>query len=189
MPLAVRELPHPTPFRSAMVYLAQRVALSYAFPGDILMTEINRILDQMDRAFAGDAWHGPSLESLLDGITAEDASKHPVRGAHSIWELVNHIAAWNSIVRRRAEGTTVEVSTEMDWPPVWEATEVTWQRSLEHLRDCRARFRVVVKNLHPDKLDEIAPGKNHSLYVMLHGAIQHDLYHAGQIAVLKKALQ
>ncbi len=109
------------------------------------MNEINRILDQMDRAFAGDAWHGPSLESLLDGISAEDASKHPVRGAHSIWELVNHIAAWNSIVRRRAEGTAVEVSTEMDWPPVWETTEVTWQRSLEHLRDCRARLRACGK--------------------------------------------
>jgi hypothetical protein len=92
------------------------------------MSEINRILDQMDRAFAGDAWHGPSLKSLLDGISAEDASLHPVRGAHSIWELVNHIASWNSIVRQRAEGVAVEVSTEMDWPPVWEATEVSWQR-------------------------------------------------------------
>ncbi len=153
------------------------------------MSEINRILDQMDRAFAGDAWHGPSLESLLDGISAEDASMHPVRGAHSIWELVNHIASWNSIVRQRAEGVAVEVSTEMDWPPVWEATEVSWQRSLEHLRDCRARFRAAVKKLPEDKLDEIAPGKDHSLYVMLHGAIQHDLYHAGQIAVLKKALR
>jgi uncharacterized damage-inducible protein DinB len=179
-----RSAPRETP----AVDLALRVALSYAFPGGKLMSEINRILDQMDRAFAGDAWHGPSLESLLDGISAEDASKHPVRGAHSIWELVNHIAAWNSIVRRRAEGAAVEVSTEMDWPPVWEATEITWQRSLEHLRDCRARFRAAVKNLHADKLDEIAPGKDHSLYVMLHGAIQHDLYHAGQIAVLKKAL-
>ena len=69
------------------------------------MSEINRIVDQMDRAFAGDAWHGPSLASLLEGISAEDAAKHPVRGAHSIWELVNHIAAWNSIVRQRAEGT------------------------------------------------------------------------------------
>jgi uncharacterized damage-inducible protein DinB len=153
------------------------------------MSEINRILDQMDRAFAGDAWHGPSLESLLDGISGEDASQHPVRGAHSIWELVNHIAAWNSIVRQRAEGTAVAVSTEMDWPPVWEATEMTWQRSLAHLRDCRARFRAVVRKLPEDKLDEIVPGKDHSLYVMLHGAIQHDLYHAGQIAVLKKALQ
>jgi uncharacterized damage-inducible protein DinB len=171
------------------VELAQHVALSYAFLGVIPMSEINRILDQMDRAFAGDAWHGPSLKSLLDGISAEDASLHPVRGAHSIWELVNHIASWNSIVRQRAEGVAVEVSTEMDWPPVWEATEVSWQRSLEHLRDCRARLHAAVRKLPEDKLDEIAPGKDHSLYVMLHGAIQHDLYHAGQIAVLKKALR
>jgi uncharacterized damage-inducible protein DinB len=153
------------------------------------MSEINRILDQMDRAFAGDAWHGPSLESLLDGISAEDASMHPVHDAHSIWELVNHIAAWNSIVQHRASGEAVEVSAEMDWPPVWEATEVAWQRSLAHLRDCRARLRAAVQKLPEEKLSEIVPGKDHSQYVMLHGAIQHDLYHAGQIAVLKKALQ
>ncbi len=68
------------------------------------MTEIYRIVDQMDRAFGGDAWHGPSLESLLDGITAEQASQHPVAGAHSIWELVNHIASWNSIVQHERGG-------------------------------------------------------------------------------------
>ena len=83
----------------------------------------------------------------------------------------------------------MEVSTEMDWPPVWEATEVAWQRSLEHLRECHARLRAAVKNLPEDNLNEIVPGKDHSQYVMLHGAIQHDLYHAGQIAVLKKALR
>jgi uncharacterized damage-inducible protein DinB len=153
------------------------------------MSEVNRILDQMERGFAGDAWHGPSLKSLLDGISAEDASMHPVRGAHSIWELVNHIAAWHSIVRQRAEGAAVEVSTEMDWPPVWEATEVAWQRSLEHLHECHARLHAAVKKLPEHNLHEIVPGKDHSQYVMLHGAIQHDLYHAGQIAVLKKALR
>ena len=68
------------------------------------MSEIDRILDQMERGYAGDAWHGPSLKSLLDGISAEDASKHPVPGAHSIWELVNHIAAWNSIVASTRRG-------------------------------------------------------------------------------------
>jgi uncharacterized damage-inducible protein DinB len=152
------------------------------------MSEIDRILDQMERGFAGDAWHGPSLKSLLDGISAEDASMHPVRGAHSIWELVNHIAAWHSIVRQRAEGAAVEVSTEMDWPPVWEATEVAWQRSLQHLHECHTRLHAAVKKLPDDHLHNIVPGKDHSQYVMLHGAIQHDLYHAGQIAVLKKAL-
>ena len=153
------------------------------------MSEINRILDQMERGFAGDAWHGPSLKSLLDGISGEDASMHPVRGAHSIWELVNHIAAWHSIVRQRAEGAAVEVSTDMDWPPVWEATEVAWQRSLEHLHECHSRLHAAVKKLPEDHLHKIVPGKDHSQYVMLHGAIQHDLYHAGQIAVLKKALR
>ena len=68
------------------------------------MSEIHRILDQMDRAFSGDAWHGPSLMSVLDGVSAEDASKHPIRGAHSIWELVHHIGAWNTISQHRLGG-------------------------------------------------------------------------------------
>ncbi|MFY9751198.1 MAG: hypothetical protein WAJ92_01050, partial [Candidatus Acidiferrales bacterium] len=65
------------------------------------MSEIQRIVDQMDRAFSGDAWHGPALAQLLEGVTAEDASKHAVRGVHSIWEIVNHIASWNGIVMHR----------------------------------------------------------------------------------------
>ncbi|MGA7189619.1 MAG: DinB family protein, partial [Candidatus Acidiferrales bacterium] len=80
------------------------------------MSEIQRIVDQMDRAFNGDAWHGPSLESLLEGVTAEQASKHPIPSTHSIWELVNHIASWNSIVAHRASGEKVDVSPEQDWP-------------------------------------------------------------------------
>ena len=68
------------------------------------MSEIARIVDQMDRAFNGNAWHGPSLESLLEGVTAEQASKHPIPSAHSIWELVNRVASWNSIVAHRAAG-------------------------------------------------------------------------------------
>ena len=74
------------------------------------MAEIHRILDQMDRAFSGDAWHGPSLMSVLEGISGEDASKHPIHGAHSIWELVNHIAAWSTISQHRLSGETVEIT-------------------------------------------------------------------------------
>src|SRR5580704_6564404 len=87
------------------------------------MSEIARILDQMDRAIDGEAWHGPHLQQALDGISAEQASMHPVQGAHSIWEIVNHLAAWNRIVHRRFAGTPVDVTPEMDWPPVWEVSE------------------------------------------------------------------
>jgi uncharacterized damage-inducible protein DinB len=153
------------------------------------MSEIKRILDQMDRAFAGEAWHGPSLMQLLDGITSEDASAHPIHDAHSIWELANHIAAWNTIVQHRAAGeAVVDVTAERDWPPVWEVSEVAWRRALEDLKASRARLRVVVERLREDQLEQKAAGEEYSIYFMLHGLIQHDLYHAGQIAVLKKAL-
>ena len=153
------------------------------------MSEIKRILDQMDRAFAGEAWHGPSLMQLLGGITSEDAAEHPIHGAHSIWELVNHIAAWKTIVQHRAAGEAVkDVTAAQDWPLPFEVTEVAWTRALEDLRASHARLRGVVEGLDDDQLRQKAPGEEYSVYFMVHGLIQHDLYHAGQIAILKKAL-
>ena len=153
------------------------------------MTEVERILDQMDRAFSGDAWHGPSLMALLEGVSAENASVHSIRGAHSIWELVNHIAAWHRIVHQRLSGELVEPTSEMDWPPVWDASEVAWQRALGSLAEGRARLRRVVEGLRDDLLQDKPAGNSDSRYITLHGVVQHDLYHAGQIAVLKKALR
>jgi len=152
------------------------------------MSEINRIVDQMDRTFSGAAWHGPPLMQVLEGVSAENASKHSVHGAHSIWELVNHIAAWNTIVGHKLKDEEVEVTAERDWPPVWEADEIAWKRSLENLAENRARLRKLVQSFRDDKLDEIVARENYSRYVLLHGLVQHDLYHAGQIAILKKAL-
>ena len=150
------------------------------------MGEINRIVDQMDRAMNGEAWHGPHLEELLKDVSAQQAAAHPVAGAHSIWELVNHIGAWNAILAQRASGTAVAVTSEQDWPPVTDRSAEGWKRSLEQMRASRAQLRGAVLKLNDPQLDEIAPGKDHSIYVMLHGGVQHDLYHAGQIAVLKK---
>ena len=152
------------------------------------MSEVHRILDQMDRAFSGDAWHGPNLMSVLDGISAEDASKHSIPNAHSIWELVHHIAAWNTISQHRVAGETVEVTTERDFPPVWEVSETAWKRALEQLVESRARLRDTVKALTDDQLESKATGPDYTRYQILHGVVQHDLYHAGQIVMLKKAL-
>src|SRR5271156_2076638 len=152
------------------------------------MSEIKRIVDQMDRAFSGDAWHGPPLTQVLEGLSAETASKHSIRGAHSIWELVNHIAAWNTIAGHKLKDEPVEVTTELDWPPVWDASDVAWKRSLENLAESRARLRKLVESFRDKQLDEIVARENYSRYVLLPGLVQHGLYHAGQIAILKKAL-
>jgi uncharacterized damage-inducible protein DinB len=153
------------------------------------MSEIERILDQMDRAFSGDAWHGPSLRAVLDGVTAEDAAKRRIPQAHTIWELVHHIGAWNTIVQRRLRNEIVEVTPEMDWPVVPAVSEVAWKRSLEDLKESRQQLRRAAAEMSDAQLDEKPARLPDSRYVLLHGLIQHDLYHAGQIAILKKALQ
>jgi uncharacterized damage-inducible protein DinB len=65
------------------------------------MNEVQRIVDQLRRAFEGEAWHGPAVMQILEGITAAQAAAHPASGAHSIWEIVLHIAAWEGAVSRR----------------------------------------------------------------------------------------
>lgn len=160
--------------------------MSEATRSEISRTEVNRIIDQMDRAMNGEAWHGPHLEELLGNVSAQQAAAHPVAGAHSIWELVNHIRSWNEILAQRASGKAVAVTEKQDWPPVTDTSAESWKRALDQMRASRVQLRNAVEKLNDAKLDDIAPGKDHSIYVMLHGGVQHDLYHAGQIAVLKK---
>jgi uncharacterized damage-inducible protein DinB len=153
------------------------------------MSELDRILDQMDRGWEGDAWHGPSVKRVLESITAELAVRHPIRSAHSIWEIVNHVASWNRIVRHRLIGDPIEPTPEVDWPPVWDKSEVAWKRTLENMDESRKLLRKTVEGLKDDQLNVQLPGEGYTNYVMLHGLVQHDLYHAGQIALLKKAVR
>ena len=152
------------------------------------MTETHRINSQLKRAYQGEAWHGPSLCELLNGVTAEQAAARPIPNTHTIWELVNHIIAWEQIAKRRLEGDPVKnPPNEMNFPPVSDTSETAWQATLQHLAESNQALRNAVKKIDDAKLEEIVPEAIYSNYAMLHGVIQHDLYHAGQIALLKKA--
>lgn len=153
------------------------------------MTETHRINIQLKAAHQGGAWHGPALRELLDGMTAVQAAQHPLPDAHSIWELVNHIRAWEAIVNRRAQGEAVsEVPDELNFPPVTDASEPAWQVALQQLDETNRLLRDTIQQLSDDNLNAPVPGKTHPLYFELHGALQHTLYHTGQLALLKKAL-
>jgi uncharacterized damage-inducible protein DinB len=111
------------------------------------------------------------------------------REAHSIWEIVLHIAVWEEVVRRRLAGEIVELSDAEDWPSVNDTSAPAWEKTVEALEHGNRQLREAILNLSDARLDDLVPGKNQPIYFMLHGVIQHDLYHAGQIAVLKKARQ
>ena len=152
------------------------------------MYEMQRIVDQLHRAYAGNAWHGPAVSEVLAGITAEQAARKPLAGAHSIWDIVNHIAVWESVVRRRLEGERiVELPPEEDWPAVRDTSEAAWKKTLEDLERGHRQLEETISRLSDDRLGNGVFGKDYNVYVMLHGVVQHDLYHAGQIAILKKA--
>jgi uncharacterized damage-inducible protein DinB len=154
------------------------------------MSESSRLADQIHRAFAGDAWHGDSIRELLNGVDAATAAAHPIEGAHSIWELVLHIAAWDDAVRRRTGGTAVTLNDEQNFPPVKDASESAWYKALDHANRTHDELVKAVADFHDSRLLEQVPGKAESYYnffYMFSGIVQHELYHAGQIALLKKA--
>jgi uncharacterized damage-inducible protein DinB len=151
------------------------------------MREIERIQDQLRRAFEGPAWHGPSVKELLSDVTAEKAAARGVAGAHSIWEIVLHIGAWQEAARRRLAGERAELSTEEDWPLVSETSETAWRETLEALERDHLRLREALDGMDEARLTQPIVEGMSSVYVTLQGIVQHDLYHAGQIAVLKKA--
>ena len=155
------------------------------------MSETARLADQIRRAFEGDAWHGDSIKELLAGVTAATAAARPIKNAHSIWELVLHIAAWDDAVLRRIGGAAVEPTKQQDFPPVKDTSPAAWRRTLSHLEKTHNDLIRAVAAFPDSRLQDQVPGKTeeyYDFYYMFSGIVQHELYHAGQIALLKKAL-
>jgi uncharacterized damage-inducible protein DinB len=159
------------------------------------MSEIERILDALQREHDGDPWHGSPLRAILDGITHEQAAARPLPAAHSIWEIVLHITAWKGEVRRRLSGATAGEPQEGDWPSVGDTGAERWRAALDRLETVHRDLLTAVRALPEQKLFEPTKdqrdretGAGVAFHVLLHGIVQHDVYHAGQIALLKKGI-
>jgi uncharacterized damage-inducible protein DinB len=152
-------------------------------------SEAARIADQLRRAFDGGAWHGDSVFEILEGVTAAQAAARPIARAHTIWELVLHIAAWDDAVLRRLTGVAVTLSDAQNFPSIPDASETAWRKALAQVQRVHEELVEAVAVFPDSRLDEIVPGKkgaHYTFYYMLQGVVQHELYHAGQIALLKK---
>ena len=152
------------------------------------MTQSEFIADEIDRALRGQAWHGPSLGELLDGMTVEDAIQRPIPAGHNIWELVMHITSWASIATRRITGGRVAPYEGEDWPHAGDMTTERWVAIRAALRQSHENLREAVLGLTDERLAANAPESENSVAVLLHGVAQHAAYHGGQIALLKKAV-
>jgi uncharacterized damage-inducible protein DinB len=153
------------------------------------MSETARLADQIRRAFEGEAWHGDSVLKILEGVDAKSAAAKPVPDAHSIWEILLHVAAWDEVIIRRARGNVVEPTDEENFPAISDASEAAWQATISRVTATHDELIETVGAFPDSRLQERVPGKEegyHDFYHTFSGIVQHELYHAGQIALLKK---
>jgi hypothetical protein len=151
-------------------------------------TEVSRIALLSQHTFDGQPWYGTALCKLLAGVTAERAAAHPIPGAHSIWEEVLHAITWRTVAIRLLNGEKEPPVTEdVNWPKPPGTSAAAWQQTLDELARTQGPLEAAIVALTDERLREKAPDKPFSFYVLAHGVIQHDAYHAGQIALLKNA--
>jgi uncharacterized damage-inducible protein DinB len=155
--------------------------------------ETTRISQMIDRILTGDPWHGPSVQRILDDLPWEAAARQPPGGAHSIWQLVLHMTGWAREVDARLHGRPAQEPEAGDFPDVGEPSAERWEAAKETLFAVHRVLAATVTRLDAATLDrpvvdyrDDALGTGLSHYLTLHGIIQHTVYHAGQIALLKK---
>ena len=151
--------------------------------------EGERIADQLKRSVRGVAWHGPSVLEILQDVTADEALARPISGAHTIAELVLHVTAWLQAVDRGLDTGATQLTAIENWPAVSEPFD--WVAAVDSLRAASKNLGQRLTRLPDDAMERLVRGEDqeYSTYVLLHGVVQHNLYHAGQLMLLKKALR
>ena len=153
------------------------------------MNELQRIRDQITRSLDGAAWHGPALLQVLSGVDVQAAAARPIPSAHTIWEILLHVPASAELVLSRLRGEARTLSPEEDWPaPPSTGNLDVWEADIRRLAEVHRELIEELCAVDESRLDApIGPGFS-IVYVTLHGLVQHNVHHAGQIAVIKKWL-
>jgi hypothetical protein len=149
--------------------------------------ETTRLAGQLRRAAYGPAWHGTPLHEILHGIDHRQAARQPRAGHHSIWELTLHIRTWVETGHRRMDHAH-SPSARANWPAIATITAEAWHRDQESLWTAINTLAEAIERRPARWLETAVPGRpSQTQYISLHGVVQHLLYHAGQIALLRQS--
>jgi hypothetical protein len=152
---------------------------------------IDLLLEVLDQAFDHKSWHGTTLRGSLRGLTPEEALWRPAPGRHNVWELALHAAYWKYAVRRRLAGEAIGSFDRKpsNWPAIPEPADLgAWKRDVAFLESEHQKLREVVRRLTPAVLDLHSPKGVWTNAQEIHGLAAHDLYHTGQIQLIKRLM-
>lgn len=155
-----------------------------------MSTESNRIAQQLASTIHGDAWYGDSLQKMLNNVTAKQAQARDVPNAHTIWELLCHVDAWVNFALDAVQGVPMPawpgMPAEQDWPPVSDTSERAWKDAVDSFFSNHLRLVESIKTFSDERLVATVPGRTYNFSRLFVGITQHAIYHAGQMALLKK---
>ena len=149
------------------------------------------LLSLFDRAYDRRSWHGPNLRGSLRGISAQDAAWRPIGGAHSVWEIAVHAAYWKYIVLRALTGGKRGAFGRRgsNWFALpSDPAEADWKADLALLEATHRALRGAIRRVDARTLERPIPGKKTSRAELISGVAAHDLYHAGQIQLIKRMM-
>lgn len=145
----------------------------------------HELWNDIAKSVFGEAWHGPSVNEALAGVTAAQAANRPPNELHSIWELTLHVAAWIDEVAERVQGRFHEEPLAGNFVTVTDTSETAWQAASGEPARALTRLEGALDVFPEQRLgEEVRPGVTFG--AMLSGLAQHNAYHAGQIAVLRR---
>jgi DinB superfamily len=157
-----------------------------------MSTECNRVADQLASTINGEAWYGDSLRQILEGVTAKQAQAHPIGNAHSIWELLCHVESWVKFALGAVDGVPIPpwpaMPVELDWPVVTDTGELGWREAVDSFFSHHLKLVETISAFNDERLEATVPGRTYNFYRLFQSTTQHAVYHAGQIALLKKML-
>ena len=151
------------------------------------MNDTERLARELEKALFGGAWHGPSWKEVLDGVSDREALHRPIPNAHTIAEIAAHATTWFGVVARRMNGESPQVSDAEDWPSASGLTEGDWSTLRDRSLATARGLVETVRRMSPERLHESRPGLSDTWFELITGELQHVLYHAGQVGLLKKA--
>ena len=149
---------------------------------------IEVLVTAIDQAFDKKSWHGTNLRGSIRGVTFEEAAWRPAPNRHNIWEIVLHAAYWKYVVRRRIlnEKRGSFPLKGSDWFTLEDVSDAAWKRDVRLLLDVHRSMRGAVIGLDAQDLSRKPSGSKVANLSLLTGISAHDLYHAGQIQLLKR---
>ena len=150
------------------------------------MTEKERLISLFEKLYDGAPWLDVNLRDTLNDIDADKAAAKILQGRNSIWEITNHVIAWRQNVLERVKGKVLKTPDTNYIQPITDTSTAAWKATLQQLHDTQDQWLSFLQTMDTGEFDRTYPVNNLTYFEHIHGIIQHDAYHLGQIVLLSK---